>query len=356
MSSNGESKDRRYERKSDRLFAWSDFLRSVSKLLWIVVILILIAGLGKIFLFKSSKGRNVSQPIEKPVIADVDWAGVSSDIREVLKVSRERAEKLANNKLSRWNNKLMERVDSDFLKWYFSYWTQQSIGIKGLLAQIWHWVDGDSPSAVEKITEEVQREFSNRVLRPKIAQLELERMINEIMNDYSTFLSARLEKIPEKYKIKSVDWDRFLRDIAVITNNVAGDREVSLTLKTLVGAGAAGTLVLFKSLKPVFTKIGSKISAKLSSKAAAKMATKTGGKVAMKAGGKFVGTLIAVGIIIWDVWDHYNTKKKAMPILRKNIEDYFEELKMSIMSDPEYGIMTIIHGMEKNIADSIRKE
>ncbi len=75
----------------------------------------------------------------------------------------------------------------------------------------------------------------------------------------------------------------------------------------------------------------------------------------MRTGGKFVGTIIAVGIIIWDVWDHYNTKKKAMPVLRTNIKDYFRELKMSILFDPEYGVMTIIYGMEKNIAESIRK-
>lgn len=356
MVKDRKGREERYERKSNRLFAWSDLLRSVSKVLWILVILILVAGLGKMFLFKSSKDSTPPPPLEKPIVLEIDWEGVNKEVREILKESRSRSEKLAKSKLSNWTDELMTRVDSDFLEWYFSYWTQQSIGIKGLLAQIWHWVDSDSPSAAEKITEDVQQEFSNRVLRPKIAQLELERMINEIMNDYSTFLSSKLESIPEKYKIKSVDWDRFLRDIAVITSNVSGDREISLTLKTLVGAGAGGALVLFRSLKPVFTKIGSRISAKLSSKAAARMATKTGGKVAMRAGGKFVGTLIAVGIIIWDVWDHYNTKKKAKPVLRKNIGDYFRELKMSILFDPEYGIMTIIYGMEKNIVDSISSQ
>ncbi|MEN8223059.1 MAG: hypothetical protein ABFR36_07345 [Acidobacteriota bacterium] len=355
MVKDRKEKEEKYERRSNRLFAWSDLLRSVSKVLWILVVLILIAGLGKMFLFKSSKGDTVRPPLEKPVVLEIDWEGVNNEVRGILKESRSRSEKLADSKLTEWTTELMKRVDSDFMEWYFSYWTQQSIGIKGLLAQIWHWVDSDSPSAAEKITEEVQQEFSNRVLRPKIAQLELERMINEIMNDYSTFLSSKLESIPAKYKIKSVDWDRFLRDIAVITSNVSGDREVSLTLKTLVGAGAGGALVLFRSLKPVFTKIGSKISAKLSSKAAAGMATKTGGKVAMRAGGKFVGTIIAVGIIIWDVWDHYNTKKKAKPVLRQNIQDYFRELKMSILFDPEYGVMTIIYGMEKNIAESVGK-
>jgi len=356
MTKDRKEREDRYERRSSRLFAWSDLLRSVSKVLWIVVVLILIAGLGKMFLFKSAKDNTPPPPLEKPVVVEVDWEGVNAEVKDILKAGRIRSEKLAAEKLTAWTREFMSRVDSDFLEWYFGYWTQQSMGIKGLLAQIWHWVDSDSPSAAEKITEEVQQEFSNRVLRPKIAQLELERMINEIMNDYSTFLSSKLESVPAKYKIRSADWDRFLRDIAVITTNVQGDRQVSLTLKTLVGAGAGGALVLFRSLRPVFAKIGSKISATLSTKAAAGMATKTGGRVAMGTGGKFVGTLIAVGIIIWDVWDHYNTKKKAKPVLRQNINDYFDELRMSILFDPEYGIMTIIYGMEANIVNSIGRK
>ena len=195
MVKDRKEKEEKYERKSNRLFAWSDLLRSVSKVLWILVVLILIAGLGKMFLFKSSKGDAVRPPLEKPVVLEIDWESVNNDVRDILKESRRRSEKLADSKLTGWTTELMKRVDSDFMEWYFSYWTQQSIGIKGLLAQIWHWVDSDNPSAAEKITEEVQQEFSNRVLRPKIAQLELERMINEIMNDYSTFLSSRLETI-----------------------------------------------------------------------------------------------------------------------------------------------------------------
>ena len=177
MAKDRRDKEERYERKSNRLFAWSDLLRSVSKVLWILVVLIIIAGLGKMLLFKSSKGSVTKTTLEKPVVLEIDWEGVSNEVKSILKEGRKRSEKLADSKLSEWTTELMKRVDSDFMEWYFSYWTQQSIGIKGLLAQIWHWVDSDSPSAAEKITEEVQQEFSNRVLRPKIAQLELERMI-----------------------------------------------------------------------------------------------------------------------------------------------------------------------------------
>jgi hypothetical protein len=109
---------------------------------------------------------------------------------------------------------------------------------------------------------------------------------------------------------------------------------------------------MVNSLRPIISKIGAKISTKLAAKSAAKMAAKTGGKVAAKTGGKFLGTIIAVGIIIWDVWDHYATKKKAKPVLRQNIYDYLKEVKKSILYDPEYGIMTIIYQMEQGISQN----
>ena len=99
----------------------------------------------------------------------------------------------------------------------------------------------------------------------------------------------------------------------------------------------------------MFSKIGARVSAKFAGKAASKMATKTGGKVAAKVGGKFAGSIIAIGVIIWDVWDHYETKKKALPVLRKNINDYFVEVKESILHDSVYGIMPIVYGLERQI-------
>ena len=163
---------------------------------------------------------------------------------------------------------------------------------------------------------------------------------------------ARVSKLvwPGEYKIERADWDRYISDISVMVKNVEANRTTPLSLKALVGVTAGGTILLANTLKPIIIKIGSKISTKLAAKTAGKMAAKTGGKVAAKTGGKFLGTIIAVGIIIWDVWDHYATKKKAMPVLRQNIYDYLKEVKQSILHDPSYGIMTIIYGMEQSIS------
>ena len=339
-----------YEKKSDRIYAWSDLLKSFSKFLWIIVIIIVLGVLGKLFVFKSGKDTKVSEPIKKPVIEKIDWSKVNKDIERMMTEARKETQELASAKLDTWIEKNMKRVDNDFLEWYFSYWTQQKLGLESLLAQVWHWVDSDSPTAAEKMTVEVQEEFTNRVIRPQIAQLEIERIINEIVSFYSFTLKGKLEKIPTEYKISRVDWERYIEDISIMVKNVEANRRTPLTLKALVGITAGGTILVFNSLKPIITKIGAKISSKMAAKTAAKMATKTGGKVAVKTGGKFLGAIIAIGIIIWDVWDHHATKNKAKPILRQNIYDYLNEVKESILHDPSYGIMTIIYEMEQSIS------
>jgi hypothetical protein len=345
----GKKKDSNdYEKKSHRIYAWSDLLKAFSKFLWLIVIIIILGVLGKLFVFQSDKDTKVSEPIKKPVVEKIDWSQVNKEIGNVMKEARKEAETLASAKLDQWIEKNMERVDNDFLDWYFGYWTQQKLGLQSLLAQVWHWVDSDSPTAAEKLTQVVQEEFTNRVIRPQIAQLELERIINETVSHYCTTLKGKLEQIPAEYKIERADWDRYISDISVMVKNVEANRTTPLSLKALVGVTAGGTILLANALRPIIIKIGSKISAKLAARTAGKMAAKTGGKVAAKTGGKFLGTIIAVGIIIWDVWDHYATKKKAMPVLRQNIYDYLKEVKQSILHDPSYGIMTILYGMEKS--------
>jgi len=347
---------KREEPKSTKIYAWSDFIKSISKILWVIVIIIILILLGNLSLFKSSK-KEIKPPeiVKKKVVSTVDWSKVNKEIEIILKDARKKTETIASKKLNLWIDKNMERVDRNFLKWYFSYWTQQGIGLKSLLYQVLHWVSSDNPTAAERITLQVQEQFSNRVLRPQIAQMEIERIINEIISIYSESIRTKLSGIPQEYKIKRSDWDRYIDDISVMVKNVEANRQTPISLKALVGVSAGGAVIIFQSLKPIITKIGSKISAKLSTKAAAKMATKTGGKVAAKVGGKFVGTIIAVGIIIWDVWDHYQTKKKALPILRENIFDYFKEVKQSILHDSDYGIMTIIYGIEESILESLNK-
>lgn len=338
-----------------KLFGWSELLKSISKILWVIVVIILLAGLGKTLFKSGKKAAKPGEPVKKPIVEKVDWSKVNEEVREIMENARKQAEKEASAKLDAWIEENMKRVDENFLDWYFGYWTQQKLGLQALLSQVWHWVDSDSPTAAEKLTLVVQKEFTNRVIRPVIAQSKIENIAKGTINKYAENVRKKITKIPEKYEIKEADWDRYINDMSELVTSIEANRQVSLSLKTIVGAAAGGAFLAGRALAPIITRIGSKISAKLAAKSAAGMAAKTGGKVAAKTGGKFLGTIIAIGIIIWDVWDHYSTKKKAMPILRQNIYDYLKEQKESILHDPEYGIITVIYQLEQGISKNIKK-
>ena len=60
------SKDNRqkpdYENKSGRIRSWSDLIKSISRLLWVIIIIIVLASLGKFFVFKSDSGPKPLKP------------------------------------------------------------------------------------------------------------------------------------------------------------------------------------------------------------------------------------------------------------------------------------------------------
>ena len=249
----------------------------------------------------------------------------------------------------------MTRVDADFLDWYFGYWHQQILGLKA----IWYWsvtqVLSDAPAAAARITEDIQEQFATRVLRPEIAQLELERLTNEVLKIYVTKVSESLAPIPEKYQITPPDWERYLDDIAVVISRTEGNRDIPLTLKALTVTTGASTVALGYALHPAIKQIGSKVSGTLAGKAASNLAATTGAKVGAKAGGKFLGPIIGLGIIIWDVWDHQQTKKVERPVLRQAIADYFTEVQQNLLHAPESGVMSVLQTIEGNIISSLRK-
>lgn len=344
-----------YEEKTNRIHAWGNLGGLLIKVVWAVVIVIILASLGKLLLVnnpQSQESHHVSQK-EKPIIAPVAWDEVDKSIAEALELSRKTAEKLASSKLDVWVDKQMGRVDNDFLEWYFGYWNQQVMGISALWYGAKHWVDGDELTASEKITEEVQEEFSKRVLRPQIAQLELERITREVVNQYVVSLRNNLNNIPSKYNISQKDWDRHLDDIAILTSDVEGNRNVDVSLKAIATSTAAGAVVLAKAMAPAMKAVGTKVSANLAGKATAKLAAKTGGKVAAKTGGKFLGPIVGIGIVIWDAWDHNSTVNENKPILRKGIQDYFYEVKDTLLHDTESSVMSVIYTIEGNVLSTI---
>jgi hypothetical protein len=348
------------DRREGRLQSAARIFESIQKILvsliWIAVIAIVLATVGKYLLSRHAPERVEDEaPAPVAVIPEpIPWHEVDGAVVEAVRAAYGVADSLAGVRIDAWTDGLMVRVDSSFLDWYFSYWNQQVMGLQSLWYASVHTVLEEQPTAAEKITESIQEEFARRVLRPQLAQLELENITREVVDLYVLELARQLDRIPEQYDIPHGEWDRYLDDIAALAANAEAGREVPLTLKTLTVAGAGSAVVLGKQIQLLTSKLGSKVAAKSAGKAAAQMATKTGSKVAAKAGGKLLGPIIGVGIIIWDVWDHHQTQRENRPILRQTMVDYMAEMKESLLYDADTGMMAAIGRLEGNVVRSLR--
>jgi len=353
-----------YTEKTTRLQAWSEFLKSVAPFIWVAVILIVIVPLiGRGFIAGSMSGdsRDASDRVNDVVVIDrpiIDQSKIEQAIATAITDAHTKAESFASEQLDVWVDKLMTRVDGSFLDWYFDYFNQKKIEFSTpfvwLSSAAVHWIDTNNPPpsqvVAEKLTKEFQTEFAKRVLRPKIAQLELEGITRDTINLYVSELGNNISSVQSSYKIPQGRWERYLEDIAITINDTEGNIS-NLSLKVLAGGS---TYLLAKAMIPVVTKIGSKVAASFAGKATAKMAAKTGGMVAGQLGAQLLDPIVAVGIVIWDVWDYKHTIKIDKPVLREAILDYLREVKASLLNNPENGVMASIYQLESGILKSVQ--
>ncbi|MEI2578898.1 hypothetical protein V5G28_008905 [Scytonema sp. PRP1] len=354
-----------FEKKTERIRAWSDFIKSVAPFIWaVVIIIVIIPLLGKALIAVDSSpvktgnlGKNPSKEISvvipPQIPKDIDQALVTA-----LRNAHSQSESFASEQLDKWVDELMTRVDDSFLDWYFNYFNQKKMELSTpftwLYSAVAHWTNKNNlapgQAVAEKLTEDFQTEFAKRVLRPKVAQLELEKITSDSINVYVSELGKNISNIQSSYKIPQGDWERYLGDIAVTINDTEGNIS-NLSLKVLTGGSA---YILAKAMIPAVTKVGSKIAVSFAGKAGAKMAAKTGGVVAGKIGAQLLDPIVGIGIIIWDIWDYNHTVAVEKPILRDAIYDYFKQVKISLLENPENGILVAINQVENGIFQSIK--
>jgi hypothetical protein len=357
---------------SEKIKAWSGFITSLANLLkalapWLwatVLIVVIIPLIGQVFIANSlhSSGSEKSKENQEVVIEpSPNWNKIDQAIASILKDARESAETYADQELELWVDDLMERVDSSFLDWYFGYFNQKQIEYKsfftGITSNLESWLNlsNDQPEEriAEIITEDFQIEFAKRVLRPQIAQLQLERITNETGRHYLNEIEYNIQQIPVKYQIPIGDWNRYLSEISVNIYDTEGEPS-SFSLKTLAGGGAY--FALKPIIAPALPVISSKVVGKLAGKAGTKIATKTGGVVAGKIGSALLDTTVGVGIILWDVWDNKQTASIEKPIMRENLADYLQEVKESLLHNSETGIMTAVDSIQNTLVNSVNSK
>lgn len=349
-----------YTEKTNRLQAWTQLIKTITPLIWILVIcLVAVPLLGNFLISRSPLPQRLTSKDESIVIIDRVIPQINNLDREIVEAIQEariHAQNKASEELDRWLDELITRVDTSFLPWYFDYFTQKKMEFSTPFiwgfSSIVHWIDPHRSSGNEaidkKLTETFQSEFSKRVLRPKIAQLKLERVTRETTQLYLDDLKNHLSTIQSSYKNPQGQWERYLDDIAITIADTEGNIS-NLSMKVLVGGS---TYLLAKITIPAATKIGSKVAASAVGKASAKIAAKTGGAVATKVGAQLIDPIVGIGIIIWDLWDYHHTVQIERPILREAILEYLQEVKASLLDDRKDSVMSAIARVEDGILNS----
>ncbi len=342
-----------YSEKTERLKVLAQFIKTVTPMIWTIVILVVIIPLLGNFLISQSLTNTATTAVV--VSPPHDFSKVNQDIKNAIQQSHTTAEAFASKELDKWETEVITRVDNNFLDWYFDYFNQKkmefTVPFTFVKSAVFNKFDmtAASQAVSEKLTEDFQREFANRVLVPKNAQLRFQLITQDTANLYIAEVSKNVKVVQNNYNIPQVHWDKHLNDIATTISDQGNLSNFSL--KVLVGG--SGYLIAKPLILGMAAKVGSKITAKAASKAAAKIATKTGGTVASQLGVGLIDPIVGIGIIIWDLWDYNHTVTVERPILRAHIVEYLKDVKKSLLTNPETGIMAAIYQLESGILKSV---
>ncbi len=320
----------------------------VGRVTWLLVAGVLVAGAGKLLFFPGSARvepaarTTVAAPPLMPEVLDAALAGALVTCREIAVAE-------AEQRMAAWHTDLMQRVDDDYLDWYFGYWTQNTLGLKALWHGTLHAVHPASPSAEDRLRQTVRTEFAARVLRPAIAQRELERMTGEVMDVYVAALAQALDAVPETRRIPRGDWNAYLADIGSLVGTTEAARSVDLPAKAMVAASVGGGMVVARAAAPLAARWGAASAGRMAGAGLARGGT----QLAAVAGGRFLGPVLGGGILAWDVWDHHRTRATQRPVLRQNLEDYLRELEHVLLYDPEAGVLSVVQDFELSVRMSL---
>jgi hypothetical protein len=332
--------------------------RLIVALVWLLIMVLILVAIGE---WSSGLPIPTTSTVRVEAGKPVNWAEVDKALAAAITDARKETEKYTLARMGAWQASLMSRVDEVFLPWFFGYWHQQICGLKSLYYTGMGWVM-ESPSATEKLTEALQESIAQKILRPEIAALELKNIAGGIANFYSQELEKRSTAVALSFQVPLLQWQEHIKELARISSQVNGNRSIPIPIKAayagsavLAGAGVAALATrLIGGMAVTTSKPALLLTRRLTTKAVEAVAAKTGAKVASKAGGKFLGTIVGIAVLAWDLYDHVETVEENRPILRQNLQDYFQQLTDLIIYDPENGLFVGLSEMERQALSALK--
>lgn len=328
--------------------------RLLTRLTALALAVLVVLGLAHHFGFAELRWSERTPGYERTIPIDpaIDWDSVDLSVAASLREARSEAEAVARERLRQWSGTLVTRSEADFIDWYFDYWNQQALGLSGIR----YWGEEKlfgAPSAEQRLQADLAEAFATRVLRPPLAQLEIEHITRAMVDQYNASLRTDLAAIRREYAIPVPNWERFLRDAAILTVSAQGSRSVGFETKAaIVGLATGGAWVTARGALAARS-LQQAIQQRLASKLGTSLAGKASGTAGARLGGRFLGLAAAAGLVAWEVVDHRRTVNAEKPRLQAAVADYIAAMEEAVLYDPEFGMVTVLAGFEEQVIGSL---
>ncbi len=160
--------------------------------------------------------------------------------------------------LDKLHAEIMDRLDHDFLDWYFGWLTQKSLGFNSLLDDAKSFLGG--VDADEKLQRRVAREFGVRVILTPVVEERIERIAHESATRFVASLTDKLQNVLQQHEIPPLQWEEYVDRATVMVSDTEGASSVPMTLRALL-TGTTTTGVSVAAASPFVSTQFGKISA-----------------------------------------------------------------------------------------------
>lgn len=331
------------------------FNQLVKNLLTLLLTFCLIFTNGFVYIQTANAKVINEQKIAPSNSSSYDWEEIDKLLANQIRKSRQNAENFAREELDNYVDELMIDVDKKFLDWYFNFFYQKFIieygGVISWIAfkldeplKVFRAEDEKNLKTNQLIEKRLTDNFYNKfqeVVFTESAQKKFQKIIERTGKMYGNSMGLVFANVKNSYKIPDEDWNNHLGDLATLIYDT-GNSQSSLSIESLASSALTEGAV-------IGALIGTKLFSNIAVKAGSKLAVKGGASLALK----LADPLLAIGFVVWDVWDYTKMVEKSRTPLRKNILDYLTELKNKTLDDSTIGIVPALEEIEAQIINKL---
>ncbi len=291
----------------------------------------------------ATEGKNFQQPTYLAASSLTDssadrWYEVDKALAESVQKAYKSIEEFARDELDSWENELLDKVDHQFLNWYFSYVNQKAmefgipfawLAFKVDFMDLLKMEDEKKLNADQVIQRRMIQDFNDKfkqLVLNQEAEDNLKKIIERIGKNYAASLGFQFSAVKAHFQVPELEWSQHLDAISHLSYNTG-------TANSTLSSTSFNSNLFTKLFTLTTITIGGKLAAKFAVKAGSSLAAKAGGAVAVKVGAQLLDPLLAIGFFVWDTWDYQHMVANSKPPIKKNITDYLNAMKSSILED-----------------------